>query len=82
MSFDWQKLTPNPELTEAQKDLLRGIAERFLEQGTGTQDHQKKVELGKERNMLNALVQLGLIRNNRNHFYPTFQSLYYLRLSP
>ena len=81
MPFDWQKLRPNRELTEAHKEITREIAEAFLAQGKGTPDHQKRVELverGKDRKLLNELDQLGLIRNNRNHFYPRFQALYYL----
>lgn len=78
MSFDWQQLRPNRELTEAHKSLVREIGEFFLTKGMGTPDHQKRVELGKNRNLLTELVQLGLIKNNRNHYYPTFQALYYL----
>jgi hypothetical protein len=77
MSFDWRKLKPGRELTEAHESLVREIGETFLLKGTGTPDHQKKVELRKNRNLLNELVQLGLIRNNRNHYYPTFAGLYY-----
>ncbi len=78
MPFDWEQLKPNHRLTEPQKRLVREIGENFLLKGTGIPDHQKKVELKKERNVLNELVQVGLIRNNWNHYYPTFQALYYL----
>src|SRR6266852_5626870 len=78
MSFDWEQLRPDREITEAHKLLVREIGENFLMKGTGIPDHQKKVELKKERNLLNELVQLGLIRNNWNRYYPTFPAFYYL----
>jgi hypothetical protein len=61
-----------------QKSLVREIGEAFLSTGTGIPDHQKRVQLGKNRNLLNELVQLGLIRSNWNRYYPTFPALYFL----
>ncbi len=78
MPFDWELLRPDREVTEAHKLLVREIGENFLMKGTGIPDHQKKVQLRKERNLLNELVQLSLIRNNWNRYYPAFQALYYL----
>jgi len=78
MSFDWELLRPNQELSDAHKSLAQGIAENFLLRGGGTPSHQKRVQLGKGRNLLNDLVQLGIIRNNWNHYYPTFLAFYYL----
>jgi tetratricopeptide (TPR) repeat protein len=78
MSFDWEQLKPDREVTEPHKLLVREIGENFLMKGTGIPDHQKKVQLRKERNLLNELVQLSLIRNNWNRYYPAFQALYYL----
>ncbi len=78
MQFDWDLLRPEQELTEGQKSLVREIGETFLSKGTGIPDHQKRVQLGKNRNLLNELVQLGLIRSNWNRYYPTFPALYFL----
>jgi hypothetical protein len=78
MKFDWDLLRPEQELTEVQKSLVREIGETFLTTGTGIPDHQKKVQLGKNRNLLTGLVQLGLIRSNWNRYYPTFSALYFL----
>ncbi len=79
MQFDWNLLKPEKELTEAQQSLAREICETFLDTGAGIPGHQKKVQLRKDRNLLNELTQLGLIRNNANQYYPTFQALYYCR---
>jgi hypothetical protein len=78
MSFDWELLRPNQELSDAHKSLTQEIAENFLVKGGGIPSHQKRVQLGKGRNLLNDLVQLGIIRNNGNHYYPTFLAFYYL----
>jgi predicted nucleotide-binding protein len=78
MQFDWDLLKPEQELTEDQKSLVREIGETFLTTGTGIPDHQKKVQLGKNRHLLNGLVQLGIIRSNWNRYYPTFPALYFL----
>src|SRR5882762_10669348 len=78
MQFDWDLLKPQAELTESQKSLVREVGETFLMTGTGIPSHQKRVQLGKNRNLLNELVQLGLIRSNWDRYYPTFPALYFL----
>jgi hypothetical protein len=77
MPFDWKQLEPSAELSESRKTLLRELAEAFLTTGAGSPAHQKKVQLGKDRNLLNELVQMGLIRNNWDKYYPMFPALYY-----
>lgn len=79
MGIDWEKTQqPNPQLDDLSKSLVREIAEHFLNTGTGVPDHAKRVDLGKNRHLLNALVQLNLITNIGNRFYPAFAALYYL----
>jgi Protein kinase domain len=78
MSFDWDLLKPGREITNAQKSVVEEIGLRFLIKGTGTPVHEKKLELRSERGVLNELEQLGLIRNHRNHYYPTFPAVYFL----
>lgn len=78
MSFNWELLRPNQDLNEAHQALVREIGETFLKTGEGIPDHQKRVQLGKARNRLNELQQLGLIRNMWNRYFPTFPGVYYL----
>ena len=79
MGIDWEKTQqPNPQLDDLSKSLVREIAEHFLNTGTGVPDHAKRVDLGKNRHLLNALVQLNLITDIGNKFYPSFAALYYL----
>lgn len=76
MEFDWNLLKPNQELSEAQASLGREIAGTVLITGVGIPDHEKRVGLGKDRHLLDELIQFGLIRNVANRFYPTFPGLY------
>src|SRR5258708_28291486 len=76
MQFDWNQLHPKVPLGDAKISLVQEICENFLNTGKGVPDHQKRAELGKNRILLNDLVQLGLIRNNWNRFYPTFSAMY------
>lgn len=78
MPFDWDLLKPGREITPAQQRVVKEIGLTFLNNGTGTPIHQKKVELRSERTLLNELELLGLIRNQSNHYYPTFPALYFL----
>lgn len=78
MSFNWELLRPNQDLSEAHQALVREIGEAFFKTGEGTPDHQKRVQLGRARNRLIELQQLGLIRNMWNLYFPTFPAVYYL----
>lgn len=78
MPIDWEKTPPRPPLDDFSKGLVREIAKQFLETGAGVPDHAKRVELGKNRHILNVLVQRNFITNIGNKFYPAFASLYYL----
>ncbi len=78
MQFDWELLKPEQGLTEAETSLVQEIGETFLSTGTGIPDHQKRVQLGKNRKLLNELAHLGLIRRDWNRYYPTFPALYFL----
>ena len=78
MGFDWDLLKPGREISSAQKSLVEEIGMTFLKKGTGTPIHQKKVELGSGRSVLNEVEQLGLSRNHWNNYYPTFPALYFL----
>lgn len=78
MQFDWNLLSSDKALSEAQASLAREICESFLTTGMGISDHQKRVELGRNRNLLNELIQLGLIRNNWNRYYPSFPGLLFV----
>lgn len=77
--FNWDLLRPETQATAAQESLAREICETFLDTGAGIPHHQKKVELKRNRNLLDQLVQLGLTKNNANRYYPTFPALYYCR---
>jgi hypothetical protein len=59
MQFNWNHLRPERKLSEAHKSPVREIGETFLGKGTGIPDHQKKVELRKDRNLLSELIQFG-----------------------
>lgn len=78
MRFDWDLLKPGREITDAQKTVVEEIGLTFLNSGAGTPVHQKKVELGAKRTVLNELEQFGLIRDQWNSYYPTFPALYFL----
>ena len=78
MPIDWEQLRPSLDLTKAQESLVREIGELFLTRGVGTPGHQKKVELRKNRSLLDELVRFGFIRSNRNNYYPAFPALYYV----
>ena len=78
MPFDWDLLKPGREITDAQKSVVEEIGLTFVENGTGILIHKKKFDLKGDRTLLNELEQLGLIRNNRNYYYPTFPTLYFL----
>lgn len=79
MQSDWNLLRPEQELNEGQKSLVRRIVEPFLITGKGIPGHQMKAELGKDRHLLNELIQFRLIRNNTNQFYPTFEALFFVQ---
>ena len=81
MRFDWDLLRPGREITDAQKSVVEEIGLTFLNSGTGTPVHKKKVDLGGKRTLLNELEQLGLIRNRFNHYYPTFPALFFFTAS-
>jgi len=76
MQFDWNLLKPEREVSSSQASLAREIAGTFLITGIGIPDHQKRVELRKDRHLLDELLQFGFIRNIANRFYPTFPGLY------
>ena len=78
MGIDWEKTQPNPQLDDLSKSLVRDIAEQFLNTGTAVADHAKRVHLGKNRHLLNSLVQRQFITNIGNKFYPAFAAVYYL----
>jgi serine/threonine protein kinase len=78
MGFDWELLKPGRRVTDAQKSVVEEIGLTFLNNGTGTPIHKKKVDLRNQRTLLNELEQFGLIRNHWNHYYPTFPALYFL----
>ena len=78
MGIDWEKTQPSPPLDDFSKSLVQEIAEQFLNIGSGVPDHAKKVELGRNRHLLNSLVQGRFISNISNKFYPAFAALYYL----
>src|SRR5207302_535541 len=52
--------------------------ENFLATGTGQPDREKRVALGKDRRLLDALVQNGFVMNIANRYYPRFAALYFL----
>ncbi len=79
MGIDWDKTKLSPELDDLSKSLVREITEHFLESGTGVQDWERRVALGKDRRLLDALVQKGFVMNVANRFYPRFAALYYPR---
>jgi len=78
MQFEWELLRPNQDLAEAQKSLVREAGETFLKTGNGIPYHQKRIDLGRNRRLLDGLAQLQLIKNISNKYFPSFASLYYL----
>ena len=80
--IDWSKVRPQRELADTEKALIREITERFLSQGEGTPDVDKRIELGRDRHHLNQLQQLGLLRNVSNEYYPTFEALSFAPPTP
>lgn len=78
MPFNWNSLRPESEPTDRQISLVREIAGTYMITGRGLADHKKRGELGKERHLLGEVIQLGLIRNDWNHYYPTFLGLFYV----
>ncbi len=76
--MDWDRVQPKPPLDDSSMALVREIAEQFLATGSGVPDHTKRVELGRQRHLLNSLVQNSFLRNICNKFYPAFAALYYL----
>ena len=79
MGIDWNSTKPNPELDDLSKSLVREIVEHFLATGTGIDFWETRVALGKDRRLLDALVQKGFVMNIANRLYPRFAALYYLR---
>jgi predicted nucleotide-binding protein len=77
--IDWSQLKPETELGDLPKNLIREIADGFLRGGLGTPDQEKRIELGKDRHVLDRLVQAGYIRNVSNKYYPTFTALFFVR---
>jgi predicted nucleotide-binding protein len=73
--INWSRFRPDEDLSNLAKSLVREIACRFLEQGLGTPHQEKRIELGKDRRVLDDLVQMGLIRNVAQKYYPTFRAL-------
>jgi predicted nucleotide-binding protein len=78
MGIDWEKTKPSPELDGLSKSLVCEITEQFLNTGAGIPDHEKRVQLGRHRHLLNSLAQRRFISNIGNKFYPAFAALYYL----
>jgi len=76
--MDWDRVQPKPPLDDSSMALVREIAEQFLATGNGVPDHAKRVELGRQRHLLNSLVQNSFLRNIGNKFYPAFAAVYYL----
>jgi len=76
-AFDWSKLKPRKELSEFAKNLIREISDRFIVQGIGTPDQEKRIQLGKNRHVLDELIQAGYIRNASNKYYPGFTALFF-----
>lgn len=54
------------------KQLVRGITGRFVQLGKGSPVHKAKVALGKERFVLDVLVQRRIIQIIGDKFYPCF----------
>lgn len=78
MAINWETAQPVPRLDDLARTLVREIAERFINKGTGLPDHAKWVELGKDRHLLSSLTQKTFIANIANKFYPSFAALYFL----
>lgn len=78
MQIDWGNIERTPELNDLSKSLIREISENFFATGTGLPDHKKKVELGKDRLLLDALLKEGLAMNIAGRYYPRFAALYFL----
>lgn len=78
MPFDWDLLKPGRDITDGKRAIVEEIGMAFVRNGAGTPVHQKKMDLGGGRGLLNELELLGLIRNHWNKYYPTFPALYFL----
>lgn len=78
MTFQWKLLKPARPISRLQRKTAVSIAEHYLETGQGLPVHDLNVQLGKKRNVLGELDQLGLIQNDFGKYYPTFPTLSFL----